>query len=240
MDYRKNYTNVLSLAERIRVGATQGKQTKAGGGLAARITPEPLPGEPDFQMVTANYMKDIQDMWKNTKPFLGEQASQAEIQNYLDAQDAKTSLENISAPSAKTEGHVDNGFFSKLVASESSGDPGAVHTTKDGRVYGGLIQIGEARLTDFNKATKSTVEMADILTSDSIQRDVINWHLGDLEKKAKVLARETGMDVTGLVAVGHLGGPTGMYKFAKSKGTYHKQDELGTSLMDYYTRFKNK
>ena len=237
MDYRKNYTNVLSLAERIRAGAAQGKQTKAGGGLAARVTPEPLPGDPDFQMVTANYMKDIQDMWESTKQPI---ASQDEVQKYLDTLDAKTSLENISAPSAKTEGHVDNGFFSKLVASESSGDSGAVHTTKDGRVYGGLIQIGEARLSDFNKATSSTVEMADILTNDGIQRDVINWHLDDLEKKAKVLARETGMDVTGLVAVGHLGGPTGMYKFAKSKGTYHKQDELGTSLMDYYTRFKNK
>jgi hypothetical protein len=48
------------------------------------------------------------------------------------------------------------------------------------------------------------------------------------------------MDVDGLVAVGHLGGRTGMANFATSGGKYNKRDELGTHLMDYYTRFKSK
>jgi hypothetical protein len=81
--------------------------------------------------------------------------------------------------------------------------------------------------------------MADLLTTDWIQKDVIDWHIKDLSKLANKLSKETGLDAQGLVAVGHLGGRTGMANFAATGGEYNKSDELGTSLMDYYERFKN-
>jgi hypothetical protein len=62
----------------------------------------------------------------------------------------------------------------------------------------------------------------------------------DLTNLAEDLSAKTGMDVDGLVAVGHLGGRTGMANFATTGGKYNKRDELGTHLMDYYTRFKSK
>jgi len=240
MDYRRNYSNVLSLAERIREGATQGKTTKAGTGLAARITPEPLPGDPDFQMVTANYMKDIQDMFANTKPFLEEPASQDEMQKYLDTLETNRSTENLNAPSARTEGHRDNSLLSQLIYSESGNDPNASRVNADGKRFVGLVQMGEARLQDYNKANKANVKLDDFKGNPTLERAVISWHMRDLTNLAEDLSAKTGMDVDGLVAVGHLGGRTGMANFATSGGKYNKRDELGTHLMDYYTRFKSK
>ena len=43
----------------------------------------------------------------------------------------------------------------------------------------------------------------------------------------------------GLRAVAHLGGKTGMKKFVQSNGEYNPEDELGTSLLDYYMKFSN-
>jgi hypothetical protein len=241
MDYDKGYSSAIARAQRIRESTNQNKAAPKRYSLADKPYQNLVPAAPDLESVRANYIIDIQDMFL---PMETEKASLQEVSDYLQVQEAvdtvNTQTENLNAPSAKTEGHMDNSFISKLIASESSGDPGAVHVTKEGKVYGGLVQLGEARLKDYNKATNSNVGMNDILSNVSVQRDAINWHLKDLETRAQKLASETGMDIQGLVAVGHLGGPTGMYKFATSGGKYNKKDELGTSLMDYYTRFKNK
>lgn len=236
MDYRRNYYNTLSLADRIREGATQGKAVKAAGGLATRLTPEPLPGEPDFQMTTANYIRDIQGMFPEATP----KASLSEVQTYLDTLDANQTTEALNAPSASTEGHTDNSLLSQLIYSESSGNPNATRVNKDGRRFSGLVQMGEARLEDYNKANKATVRLDDFKGNPDLERDVISWHIRDLTKLAEEMSAKTGMDVNGLVAVGHLGGRTGMANFATSGGKYNKEDELGTSLMEYYTRFKSK
>lgn len=236
MDYRRNYYNTLSLADRIREGAMQGKTTKAAGGLAARVTPEPLPGEPDFQMVTANYIRDIQSMFPEAMP----KANISEVQTYLDTLDANQTTEALNAPSASTEGHTDNSLLSQLIYSESGNNPNATRVNKDGRRFSGLVQMGEARLEDYNKANKATVRLDDFKSNPDLEREVITWHMKDLTNLAEDLSAKTGMDVNGLVAVGHLGGRTGMANFATSGGKYNKEDELGTSLMDYYTRFKSK
>jgi hypothetical protein len=236
MDYRRNYNNVLSLADRIREGASQGKTTKAGGGLAARITPEPLPGEPDFQMVAANYIKDLQGMFPEATP----RASLSEVQSYLDTLDSNQTIEALNAPSASTEGHTDNSLLSQLIYSESGGNPNATRVNKDGRRFSGLVQMGEARLEDYNKASGTTLKLDDFKGNPDLEREVISWHMRDLTKLAEEMSAKTGMDVNGLVAVGHLGGRTGMTKFAASGGKHNPQDELETSLMDYYTRFKSK
>lgn len=241
MDYDKGYASAISKAQSLRDSTHQSRTASKRYSLADKPYQSMVPAGPDLESVRAKYILDVQDLFM---PMETERAPLEEVSNYLQVQQAvdiaNTQTENLNAPSAKTEGHVDNSFISKLIAAESSGDPGAVHVTKEGKVYGGLVQLGEARLQDYNKATNSNVGMNDILSNVSVQRDAINWHLKDLETRATKLAAETGLDVQGLVAVGHLGGPTGMYKFATSGGSYNKKDELGTSLMDYYTRFKNK
>ena len=46
-----------------------------------------------------------------------------------------------------------------------------------------------------------------------------------------------GYSKEGLLAVGHLGGKSGMEQFVKSKGQYDPEDALGTSLSEYYDKF---
>ena len=48
-----------------------------------------------------------------------------------------------------------------------------------------------------------------------------------------------GYDRDGLRAVAHLGGKTGMRKFVQSNGEYNPEDELGTSLKEYYDKFSS-
>jgi len=230
MDYSKGYLNAVSMAQRIRENTHYGKKTSARG-LASRDDAQTNQDYADTKNLSAKYIANIQGMF--------EPVDNVDLKSYLDSLDKKDSLQGLESPSANTEGHMSKDFLSKLIASESSGNPNAVHKTKDGRVYGGLIQIGEARLADYNKATNSTLEIPDILTNKELQKEVNDWHLNDLKTLATELSAKTGLDVTGLVAVGHLGGRTGMANFAATRGKYNPSDELGTSLLKYYTRFKN-
>jgi hypothetical protein len=237
MDYRKGYMSAASLADRIRENAAQGKSTTARTGLASK--PDNSIGYqlPDLESIRAKYMVDIQDMFA----FSGDKvAGQGQVQTYLDTLKPDYSVENLSAPSASSEGHTDNSLLSQLIYSESGGDPNATRINKDGRRFSGLVQMGEARLEDYNKANNATLKLDDFKGNPDIERSVISWHIRDLTTLAEELSAKTGMDVNGLVAVGHLGGRTGMANFATTGGKYNKRDELGTSLMDYYTRFKSK
>lgn len=229
MDYSRGYANSLLTAQRIRENTHQANKSTARG-LAARDEEETTQ---TYNDITAKYMAHIQGMFETSAPPV------SKLEQYLAGLDGVDTLAGVESPSASSEGHVDNNFISKLIQSESSGDPKAIHKTKDGRIYGGLVQIGEARLKDYNKANKTNLDMAGMLADTKTQNKVINWHLNDLSKLADKLSKETGLDKTGLVAVGHLGGRTGMANFAATRGKYNPSDELGTSLYKYYTRFKN-
>ena len=66
------------------------------------------------------------------------------------------------------------------------------------------------------------------------------WHFKDLDKAIDALGVNTeGYDREGLRAVAHLGGKTGMRKFVQSNGEYNPEDELGTSLKEYYDKFSS-
>jgi hypothetical protein len=237
MDYSRSYMNATSMAQRIRENTSQGKKSVARG-LASRDDAQTTQDYEYAKNLSAKYISNIQTMFDYQPSMSAEELAKG-TNEYLAAEDAKTSVENLAAPSASTEGHVDNSFLGKLIRSESSGNPNAVYKDKKGRTFAGLVQIGEARLEDYNRATNSTLEQADLLTNDRIQREVIGWHIKDLTILAEQLAAKTGMNVTGLVAAGHLGGRTGMTNFANSGGKYNKEDELGTSMMEYYERFKD-
>lgn len=236
MDYAQNYKNTTSLADRIRQGAASGQNTKAGGGLASREKQRELAtDEPDFAAVRAEYFNSVRNMFSSM-----EDSKTPSMDAY---KQEKLSYGLPSAPvSGGSEGLSMGGedFLSSLIKSESSGNAQAFRTNKNGETYAGLVQIGEARIADYNKATGSDVTQADLLQNSAVQKDIINWHINDLRGLATKLSETTGMDINGLIAVGHLGGRSGMTQFAESGGKYNKKDELGTSLSDYYTRFKGK
>ena len=66
------------------------------------------------------------------------------------------------------------------------------------------------------------------------------WKLDipDIDKAIDALgdkASEYSRD--GLRAVAYLGGKAGMKKFVRSNGEYNPEDELGSSLSEYYEKF---
>jgi len=131
-------------------------------------------------------------------------------------------------------------FIARLIGSESSGNPDAEYTVKDGRRYVGLLQFGEARLTDYKKDTGTKFTQDQFKKDLKLQVDVSLWHIEDIDKTIDdIIENSKFKNRDGLRAVAHLGGKTGMKKFVKSNGKYNPEDELGTSLLDYYRKFSN-
>ena len=153
--------------------------------------------------------------------------AQAEVQTFKDAQeDAVTSDSTMDA------------FMQKLAISESSGDPNAEITLEDGRTFTGLYQFGDARLSDYRKATGAKFTTAEFKEDEALQQKVADWHFTDIEDAIDGLGSEAdGYDRDGLKAVAHLGGVGGMRKYMRTKGQYNPSDALGTSLSDYHNKF---
>lgn len=164
-------------------------------------------------------------------------------QNNIGIRTAQSDLDAGGTPTAgggRNDGSV-AGIIASLTGTESGGNSGANRTNSDGRSFGGLLQMGDARLADYARATgsKPISAMQFKNLSASQQKSVNNWHIQDLTKKAQATGAVgrviNGVPVTlgGLVAVAHLGGSGGMEKFVSSNGRYNPKDQLGTSLTDY-------
>ena len=109
---------------------------------------------------------------------------------------------------------------------------------RDGRTFTGLYQFGDARLSDYRKATGAKFTTTEFKQDEALQQKVADWHFQDLAKAIDALGSEAdGYDRVGLMAVGHLGGIGGMKKYVRTKGQYNPADALGTSLSDYYEKF---
>jgi hypothetical protein len=129
-------------------------------------------------------------------------------------------------------------FLDQLEASESSGKADAEITIADGRRFVGKLQMGKARLQDYQNATGTTFTQDEFITDTALQDKVAAWHIADLDEAIDALDGDAAdYDRDGLRAVGHLAGKTGMKKFVQSKGDYNPADELGTSLQSYYEKF---
>ena len=126
----------------------------------------------------------------------------------------------------------------KLEASESSGRSDAEITLDDGRRYVGKLQFGEARLKDYQNATGTSFSQDDFKDNIDLQERVEEWHIKDLAKAVDDLG-DAAKDYSkeGLLAIGHLGGKSSIKKYVESKGEYDPEDQLGTSLSDYYNNF---
>ena len=131
-------------------------------------------------------------------------------------------------------------FILRLAGSESSGNPDAEYTVEDGRRFVGLLQFGKARLTDYKRDTGAKFTQDEFKKDLKLQGDVSIWHINDIDKAIdSVIDNSAFKNRDGLRAVAHLGGKTGMKKFVQSNGEYNPEDELGTSLLDYYMKFSN-
>jgi hypothetical protein len=156
------------------------------------------------------------------------------------ALELKPESKPFSLPGKK---NVDN-FIERLIQAESSGRKDIVTVDTDGKKYTGLGQFGEARLTDYKKATGEKFSTDAFKNSRKLQMKVLKWHISDIDKQIELLGKEEGVDIKkfdrdGLRAVAHLGGLTGMREFVRTDMKYNKKDKNDTSLKDYYDRFSS-
>ena len=163
-----------------------------------------------------------------------------------------------TAPATKTQpsqGNFDNlegiawaesvGLRSK----ESSNDPTALFEDKKGRSYGGLDQIGDARLKDAFRAGVISRPMTGKEYSNlprEEQNRVADWHYKDLDKQIQQqgLTKYIGQTVGGvpvtlssLRAMSHLGGIGGTAAFLNSGGKEDPADLNKTRISDYGKKF---
>ena len=128
-------------------------------------------------------------------------------------------------------------FAQRLAMSESSGRSG-IQIQSRGQNMTGLFQFSDGRLEDYMNDTGASFTTEEFRQDPELQRDVFAWHINDIDRviqENNLLDR--GFDRDGLRAVAHLGGITGMLRYARTGGTYNPADDFGTSLNDYYNRF---
>ena len=143
--------------------------------------------------------------------------------------------DNRAAPTPEPE---QLSFLDLLEQSENSGKSDAEITIADGRRFVGSLQFGEARLSDYQKATGTRFTQDEFIADEALQDAIAEWHIADIDKAIDALGEAAaGYDRDGLRAVAHLGGVGGMKKYVRSKGEYNPADELCTSLQSYYDKF---
>ena len=132
-------------------------------------------------------------------------------------------------------------FLDKLYESESSNNSKSDRTNKDGKRFVGLGNFGQDRIDDAQKPVAQggmgiSFTLDEFKNNIKLQKKVATWHIKGIDKAIDRLGNlSKGYNRNGLRAVAHLGGITGMKNFVKNQD--NPEDELGTSLFDYYTKF---
>jgi hypothetical protein len=219
--YKNLYDNARTVADRIQSGKFQAqrkKQRTPTEGLMNRRMSEPEDQQEDMLTTLSRYLIDV-------KAETGEATPLSSIERQTDV-----------VPSSFKD------FADALMMAESSGRSDVQITARSGgreQTMTGLFQFSEGRLNDYKKATGEDFSVEDFRANPDLQRQVFNWHIGDIDRlidQNNLL--EQGYTRDGLRAVAHLGGNSGMLRYAKSRGEYNPSDRFGTSLSDYYNRFR--
>ena len=156
-----------------------------------------------------------------------------ELKNNFKKEDVMVEVP-VETTSKKTKVYSDvDSFIRKLAQSESSGDYSAEN--KEG--YVGLLQIGKARLKDFNKANKTNFTMDKFKNSKSMQDRVNRWHLADIDRVYD--EKNISIDRDSFRAIAHLGGISGALKYVETGGEYDPADSNNTKLSDYDKKFRS-
>ena len=156
-----------------------------------------------------------------------------ELKNNFKKEDVMVEVP-VETTSKKTKVYSDvDSFIRKLAQSESSGDYSAEN--KEG--YVGLLQIGKARLKDFNKANKTNFTMDKFKNSKSMQDRVNRWHLADIDRVYD--EKNISIDRDSFRAIAHLGGISGALKYVETGGEYDPADSNNTKLSDYDKKFSS-
>lgn len=231
--YKNLYQNAGKLADQIREGSfkTPSKQTmeKEAGLFARKVLQSVEQDTADPVETISNYIASIRDsaIRDPEETFLESLGAEGE---------GSTGRDSVWDYSAISD------FANQLMMSESSGRSDVQITTESGgreQNMTGLFQFSDDRLEDYMNQTGASFTVEEFRQDEDLQRDVFAWHIADIDRlidENNLL--DLGFTRDGLRAVAHLGGNTGMLRYARSGGTYNPEDEFGTSLSDYYNRFE--
>lgn len=193
--------------------------------------------------------------------FLNQQLSNNVVsrETVLQATDAAATSGTQKAPMPEfyTPDQTQAAFSDQIASAESSGKVDAWNVDRNGNLYGGLFQFGDARLEEVNAAlgteyTAMDLKMGKVPASE--QKRMGDWHFGQIDQfiSEEGLDKYIGTNVggvtvtrNGMKAVAHLGGNQGLKKYLESGGVYNPHDgkvvdgirQEGTYLSDYMGRF---
>ena len=129
-------------------------------------------------------------------------------------------------------------FMNAMGKSESTNNYSSQRKNEDKRRFVGKYQFGKDRLADYKRANKEQFTMEEFIGDPELQERVMEWQVRDIDRAIDELGEKAeGFDRDGLRAVAHLGGVNGMRSYVKTRGGYNPQDDLKTSLDDYYNKF---
>jgi hypothetical protein len=218
--YKTLYDNAKTLADRIQAGEVKSSvkmRRQPGEGLMRRSMEESDDQKDDMLTTISQYLNDI-------RAETGEATPLSPLEREMNV-----------VPSTFDD------FADAMMMSESSGRSDVQITARSSgrdQTMTGLFQFSEDRLKDFKKATGQNFSVEDFQSNPDLQRQVFNWHIGDIDR---VIDQnnflEQGYTRDGLRAVAHLGGVSGMMRYARSRGEYNPSDKFGTALSDYYQKF---
>lgn len=219
--YKTLYDNTKTLADSIQSGellAQQKKRRAPAQGLMDRRMMEEQQPEEDMLTTLSRYLVGVQ-------AGAGQAAALSPLEQETDV-----------VPSNYDD------FAKAMMMAESSGRSDVQITARSGgrdQTMTGLFQFSEDRLKDYKKATGEDFNVEQFRSNPDLQKQVFDWHIRDIDRiidQNNLL--EQGYTRDGLRAVAHLGGTTGMLRYARSRGEYNPQDKFGTALSDYYNRFR--
>ena len=216
------------------------------GGRAMQAV-ENIPEESDFRK---NIKKGLGSRTKNTEVQVASNAPKEslipEIHQLLKQQVTHHKYNKDSFGNDNTEvtksirprpnlEHTD--FLKKLAMRESSNN----YRADSVKGYYGLIQLGKARLADYNEKNDTKYTTKQYLNSDTIQDTVNKWHIKDIDRAYyKNIDTTKDMPLDSFRAVAHLGGTTGALRYANTRhlaphdvNKYDPSDKFKTKLSEY-------
>lgn len=168
---------------------------------------------------------------------LSDAAAQALAAKEQMAQFTQTPLDPLGTVRGGVGGR--EGMIRSLSHTESRGN---WHLQND-EGYAGRLQFGDARLSEYRKATGEQFTKEQFRLNPELQQRVEQWHLADLENRmrpyvGRVVNGQT-MTMGSLVGMAHLGGVGGATKYVETNGGYNPADSNGTHLSDYARKHAN-
>jgi hypothetical protein len=218
--YKTLYDNAKTMADLIQAGEFESptkKQKSPTEGLMRRAMEESEAQREDMLTTLSRYMLDVKS-----------------------GTDEAAKLSDLERESDVVPSDYES-FANAMMMSESSGRSDVQITARSSgrdQTMTGLFQFSEDRLSDFKKATGESFTAEQFRANPDLQRQVFDWHIRDIDSTIdRNNLLEQGYTRDGLRAVAHLGGKTGMVRYANSRGEYNPSDKFGTSLSDYYQKF---